>query len=129
MALKDPKVARLLETADDPVLGIEDRFALVETLARAHENALGLRRGEGEHFAATVLCYLFDPVKTQRLEYATAMMAIRSEFRGLAADAGTRALFRGSMTPVLLKALTPAQAINTEVSELFALVPRQDLMQ
>lgn len=98
----------------------EDVAKMIELLADARAQARGGRpNAADENYAATILCVVFDPVKTQA--HRTFVYGLRDQYHGIAQDDGLQKLFLDSMNPHLLSDATPVESIQRGAHELFQL--------
>jgi hypothetical protein len=100
----------------------EDELDVVEMIDLLSQRRAKFGRhspAESDAFAATILCILARPVKSEG--YEREMREIRRAFSGIRHSGETRATFEGSLTPELLTARSADDAIRMGVAQLFAI--------
>ena len=100
----------------------EDNLRMVTLLANARLRARpDLSEQDAELYAATMLCFFFDPVKTQRSELVAQLQNMRSLYNGISKSRVTEQAFTASLATALLRADTAGEALNQSFSELFTI--------
>ncbi len=100
----------------------EDNLRMVTLLANARLKARpDLSEQDAELYAATMLCFFFDPVKTQRSDLVAQLHDVRSLFNGIADNPTTQRVFTQSFAKTLLSADTAGEALNQSFGELFTI--------
>ena len=98
----------------------EDAFAMTATLARRRHEAMQEKSADdATEFSATVLCFIFDPVKSRHQEFVRAMRAFRREFAGIATHIEIQERFESLFSDALLKAQSARHAILMGFEVLF----------
>ena len=100
----------------------EDNLRMVTLLANARLKARpDLSEQDAELYAATMLCFFFDPVKTQRSDLVAQLQNMRSLYNGISKSRVTEQAFTASLATTLLRADTAGEALNQSFGELFTI--------
>jgi hypothetical protein len=99
----------------------QDARTLVKLLAAARSKEIGEEKSDSELYAATILCFVFDPVKARRKDHPIAMEQMRQYFIGVSKSNQLAAEFRHAFTADLLRAKTAGDAIELGPERLFSL--------
>jgi len=121
MARSQDEVFKLVRTAAKrDGLATADAFAMTSTLARRRHEAVQERsEDDATEFSATVLCFIFDPVKSSRQDFVRAMRDFRREFAGIATHIEIQQSFESLFSDALLKAQSAQHAILMGFEALF----------
>ena len=121
MALSQEEVFRLVRGAARRAgLNTEDAFTMTSVLARRrHEAVQEESADDSTEFSATILCFIFDPVKSRQQDYVTRMREFRRELTGIATRIEVQAAFESLFSDALLKAKSARHAILMGFGALF----------
>lgn len=119
-------LAEVRRAAEEDHFPFDDAVVLITALGRRRrENMPSEADDSATEYAATILCFIFDPVKSERTRFISAMKDFRVAFVGISSDPELRALFESSFTRKLLTAGSAREAILLGFEELF--VPQLQL--
>ena len=122
MARMDPRLLAGIEAgARDSKLDATDAVTMVMLLARRRRVARADETdAEALEFAGTVMCFMFDPVKSEHPRYVRQMGDTRQSFAGIYTDLALQRRFEEQLSDTLLQSGSAAAAIEAGVDALFA---------
>lgn len=107
-------------SADETSFPPEDALVMVTLVAR-NRRRMYERSSEAESYAfgGKVLCFIFDPVKSEQVEYVEAMRSIRTLYRGIHSDPKQQREFEQNLSKDFLLARSAGEAIKMGPNALF----------